>query len=69
MFSKTDAFSNDEIQVAKSLNSQFKQRVILWSRDELEPYFVYERSKDRLEGRPYAISLSEMANITTTLRF
>ncbi len=69
MFSKTDTFSSEEIQIAKSLNSQFKHRVILWSRNELEPYFVYERSKDRLEGRPYAITLSEMANITIKLWF
>jgi hypothetical protein len=69
MFSKTDTFSREEIQIAKSLNSQFKHRVILWSRDELEPYFVYERSKDRLEGRPNAITLSEMVNITAKLWF
>ena len=64
MFSKTDAFSSDEVRIAKSLNSQFNHRVVLWSREELEPYFVYERSKDRLD-RPYATSISDMVNITT----
>ena len=48
MFSKTDTFTPDEIALAKTLNTPYRQRVILWSRDELEPYHVYERSKDKL---------------------
>ena len=64
MFSKTDVFCGEEVDIAKSL----RQRVILWSRDELEPYSVYERSKDRI-ARPYAISLNDMADITYKLYF
>jgi hypothetical protein len=69
MFSKTASFSNNEIQTAKSLNSRSERRVILWSRDELEPYFVYERSKERLGRLAYAHSISGMVNATSMLWF
>ena len=45
LFSKTGTFSPEEIALARSLNSRHRQRVILWSRDELEPFYPYERSK------------------------
>jgi hypothetical protein len=69
LLAKTDTFSADEVRLARSLNSRHERRVILWSRDELEPYFVYERSAARLgEGR-YATWLTDMANITSQLWF
>lgn len=69
LFAKTDTFSAQEVRLAKSLNSEHRRRVILWSRDELEPYFVYERSADRLGGNQYATTLTDMANITHQLWF
>jgi hypothetical protein len=67
MFAKTDTFAPDEVTLARSLNSPGKERVILWSREELEPWFVYERSKDRLGGAPYASSLIDMVQATEKL--
>ena len=69
MFAKTGTFSDAEITLAKSLNSQDRQRVILWSREELEPYFVYERSRDRLGGRTYASSVIDLVATTGKLFF
>ncbi len=69
IFSKTDTFSVEEIEVAKSLNSEYHRPVILWSVDELEPYFLYERSKTKLGEAVYAHSLSDMANATSKLFF
>jgi hypothetical protein len=69
LFAKTDAFLADEIRLAKSLNSQYRRRVILWSRDELEPEFVYDRAEGRLGARQYATTLTDMANITQQLWF
>ncbi len=37
MFSKIDTFTAEEISLARQLNSVGRQRVILWSREELEP--------------------------------
>lgn len=69
LFAKTDTFSPEEVRLAKSLNSQYQRRVILWSRDELEPYFLYERSAEKLGQDRYATSLTDMANVTHRLWF
>ncbi len=69
MFPKTDAFTEAEVRLAQTLNQQYRKRVILWSREELEPYDVYERSKDRLGQLQYAATLTEMAAVTERLRF
>jgi hypothetical protein len=69
LLSKTETFSPDEIALAKTLNTEYERRVILWSRDELEPYYLYERAQDRLGERRYATTLTDMANITHQLWF
>jgi hypothetical protein len=57
------------VRLAKTLNSQYERRIILWSRDELEPYFLYERSADRFGQGQYASALTDMANNTHRLWF
>jgi hypothetical protein len=69
MFAKADVFTNDEIALARTLNGRGQSRVILWSREELEPYHVYERSEARLGQRQYAGTLNAMASITEQLWF
>jgi hypothetical protein len=69
MFAKTDAFTPDEIALAKTLNTPHRQRVILWSRDELEPFYVYERSEDKLSQSVYATTLTDVARVTPQLWF
>jgi hypothetical protein len=67
MFAKTGRFMPGEVTLARSLNSPGKERVILWSREELEPRYVYERSKDRLGGVPYSSGLIDMVQATGKL--
>jgi hypothetical protein len=69
MFSKTGTFTPEEIALAKTLNSRQRQRVILWSRDELEPYYPYERSKAKLGDHWLATTLADMARATHLLYF
>jgi hypothetical protein len=69
LLSKTGMFSPDEIAIARTLNINGSRRVILWSRDELEPYFLYERSRTKLGDNWHAVSLSDMARITHQLYF
>jgi hypothetical protein len=69
LLSKTETFSPDEIALARTLNTEYERRVILWSRDELEPYYLYERAQDRLGERRYATTLTDMANVTHQLWF
>jgi hypothetical protein len=41
----------------------------LWSRDELEPFYAYERSRTKLGNKHHAVSLTDMAEITEHLFF
>lgn len=67
MFSKTGQFSEDEINIIKTLNSEHKLRAIIWSPDELEPYHVYERADEGSIPHKYAFSLSHLARNTKSL--
>jgi hypothetical protein len=69
LLSKTGTFSADEIALARTLNVNGSRRVILWSRDELEPYHLYERSRNKLGDKWHAVSLTDMARITHQLYF
>jgi hypothetical protein len=69
LFSKTGTFSPEEIALAQTLNAEHRHRVILWSRDELEPYFLYERAKPKLGQDTHAVSLVDMVNVTRRLYF
>jgi hypothetical protein len=69
MFAKTESFTSEEVLAARTLNSQHRRRVILWSVDELEPGYVFERSKDRLGRDDDATSLTGMAQATHRLWF
>jgi hypothetical protein len=69
MFAKTESFTENELRLAQTLNSQDHLRVILWSVEELEPYDVYERSEERLGQDRYATTLTDMARVTQRLWF
>jgi hypothetical protein len=69
MFAKTDAFTEEEIRLAQKLNSQYHFRVILWSKNELEPYHAYERSEDKLGNNKYPQTLTDLARATHQLYF
>ncbi len=69
LLSKTGKFSSEEIARAKTLNTEHRRRVILWSGDELEPYYLYERSREKLGDNWHAVSLSDMVRITRQLYF
>jgi hypothetical protein len=69
MFAKTDAFTNAELQLAQTLNTQYRKRVTLLSVDELETHYVYERSEKRLGHDASATCLTDMAQATHRLWF
>jgi hypothetical protein len=69
LFSKTGTFSLDEIALARTLNTEYLRRVILWSGEELEPFYPYERSQAKLGDQGHAVSLTDMANVTQQLYF
>jgi hypothetical protein len=69
VFAKTGSFSTEEIARCQSVQRDGKVRVILLSEQELEPYHVYERTSKELSIRATAISLGDMARITTEIFF
>jgi hypothetical protein len=64
LFAKTGTFSEAEIAACALAQTQFHSRVILLSKDELEPYHQYERHPNLpIGGRNF----EHMAEITTRL--
>lgn len=69
LLSKLSTFTLEEIELAKSLNTQFVRRVILLTYRELEPYYFYERRKNAFGKDIYASSAYDMAEATHQLYF
>ena len=69
LFAKLSAFSPEEIALAKTLNSEFRQRVVLLTDRELEPYHLYERTEKELGIKTHGGHPSEMARTTAELYF
>src|SRR5262249_46022100 len=45
LLAKLAPFSDQEIALARTLNSEYSRRVIMLTARELEPYFLFERTK------------------------
>jgi len=69
VFSKTAKFSDDELALIRPLLDAREYHVILFGQDELEPYFPYERSKDKLGDKRLVMNLSDFANNTKIIYF
>src|SRR5947209_7372049 len=48
LFSKLGGFTDEEIQLTKSLNGEYQSRVILLTARELEPYHLFERTEKEI---------------------
>jgi hypothetical protein len=69
LFAKLSTFSPEEVALAKTLNSEFRQRVVLLTDRELEPYHLYERTEKELGIKTHGGHPSEMARTTAELYF
>lgn len=69
LLSKLNPFTAEEIECAKSLNSGYEQRTILLTARELEPYHLYERTKEEFDIDQYAGSPEDLAKATTKMYF
>lgn len=70
IFAKTAAFTPEEIKNCRA--AQIKGgglRVIMLSAQELEPYFIYEKTAKQFDIHPSAVSLSDMARATHDVFF
>src|SRR5262249_6328540 len=69
LFAKLAPFTPEEIENARLLNDQFRQRVILLTARELEPYYLYERVEKEFGIKSYGGSPEDMAEATVRLYF
>lgn len=68
VFAKTGEFSNDEIDLCRTAQKN-PPRVILLSRRELEPTFVYKRAAKQFDIKEVTISLAGLARNTVDIFF
>lgn len=69
VFAKLAEFSEDEIALIEGLNEDHHLRAIVLTTRELEPWHVYERTREAYEIDPHAVSLSSLAATTQTVFF
>jgi hypothetical protein len=69
VFAKLGSFTSEEIDLVKTLNRPFEQRVILLTARELEPWHIYERVEKELGIKSYGRSPGELARVTNKIYF
>jgi hypothetical protein len=69
ILSQISPFTDDEIRIAKTLNDQYRYRAILLSANELEPFYLLGRVRDKSGIELNWSSPKEMAMSTNQLYF
>jgi hypothetical protein len=70
VFAKLGPFSPEEITLVETLNDSFRDRVILLTARELEPWHIYERTAKEHQGiTPYVLSPGQLASVTSRIYF
>jgi hypothetical protein len=70
VLAKLCPFTADEITLAKTLNDEYRRRVILLTERELEPFHFYERTKLEYKNiKEYASTPQDLANNTVQMYF
>jgi hypothetical protein len=67
IFAKLSDFTSEELARCQAINGKYQRRLILFTARELEPYFLYEKTREEFDIQGYAISLEDMANTTHTV--
>jgi hypothetical protein len=69
LISKLGAFSEAEIELAGTLNERYRDRVILLTARELEPYHIFERTAKEFKIDRTAVSADDLAKATSSIYF
>lgn len=69
LLAKLCPFTTSEIEMAKSLNSEYRKRVILLTDRELDPYFVFDRTAKAFDVGRHPISAEDLATATDRIYF
>ena len=68
-FAKLVDFTNEEVDRVQMLNSDHPLRAIMLTARELEPSFIYERTKQEFDINEIAVSFKDMAVVTDQVFF
>ena len=63
-FAKLTSFTDEEVERIKTLNDDHRLRTIMLTARDLEPLFVYERTKQEFDINEIAVSFKDMAVVT-----
>lgn len=69
LYVKLAPFTIDEIKIAKSINGTNRNRVILLTARELEPYNIYEKLHAEIGITSYMQTAKDMAEVTAQIYF
>ncbi len=69
LLSQLVPFSREEIEHAKTLNEKYRRRLIMLTARELEPYFIYERTKAEVGVEGHGGTPEDMAGATEKIYF
>ena len=70
VLAKLCPFTDEEIALAKTLNGEYRRRVILLTARELEPYHFYDRTKVEFpQIREFTSTTEDLANTTAQIYF
>ena len=69
VFAKLAPFTPEEIELVKTLNGPYQNRVILLTARELEPYHIYERTEAEFGIRAHGNTPENLASVTAQIYF
>lgn len=69
VFARLTPFSTEEIELIKQVNDPHRQRAIMLTDRELEPYFVYERTAREFDISQTIVTYEQMAAATVQVFF
>jgi hypothetical protein len=69
VFAKLVDFTDEEVARIKTLNDDHRMRAIMLTARELEPSFLYERTKQEFDINEIAVSYKDMARVTHLVFF
>ena len=69
VFARLTAFTPEEIELIRPINSKWQRRAIMLTERELEPYFIYERTEKEFDIDRTAVTFEDMATVTERVFF
>lgn len=69
LLAKLCLFTASEVELARSLNSDYQERVIMLTDRELDPNFVFERTSKTFDIPEHAVAAEDLARATVSIYF